>query len=135
MLRRTVAAALVAIPVAAACGDAPGLVGEWEATSENAEGTSFVFREDGSALWLLPDTFRIRYEADPDASPRTLDLSGFEDGPLRGYVLYCIFDLEGDDTLRLDCEPGVATERGAGIRPDEFGGEQTQTFARRGAGS
>jgi hypothetical protein len=134
VLRRTVAATLVAISVAAACGDAPALVGEWEATSENAEGSSFVFREDGTALWLLPDTFRIRYETDLDASPRALDLSGFEEGPLRGYMLYCIFDLEGDDTMRLDCEPGVATERGTGIRPDEFGGEQTQIFARRGGG-
>jgi len=131
-------AALVANSVPAACDrgvpGGSGLVGEWDATSANAEGTSFVFREDGSALWLLPDTFRIRYEADRDATPRALDLLGFEDGPLEGYVLYCIFDLEGDVTLRLDCEPGVATERGAGIRPDEFGGEQTQIFARRGGG-
>ncbi len=126
--------ALVAISVAAACGNSPGLVGQWDATSENAQGSSFVFRDDGTALWLLPDTFRIRYEVDFDASPNALDLSGFEEGPLRGYVLYCIFDLEGGDTMRLDCEPGVATERGAGIRPDEFGGEQTQTFARRGGG-
>lgn len=134
MLRRTVAATLFAISVAAACGNSSGLVGEWQAASENAEGSSFVFREDGTALWLLPDTFQIRYETDLDASPRALDLSGFEEGPLRGYVLYCIFDLEGDDTMRLDCEPGVASERGAGIRPDEFGGEQTQTFVRRGGG-
>ncbi|HET6341017.1 MAG TPA: hypothetical protein VFG78_02405 [Gemmatimonadota bacterium] len=134
MLRRAVAATVFAIPVAAACGNSPGLVGEWQATSENAAGSSFVFREDGTALWLLPDTFQIRYETDLDASPRALDLSGFEEGPLRGYVLYCIFDLDGDDTMRLDCEPGVASERGAGIRPDEFGGEQTQTFVRRGGG-
>lgn len=127
-------AVLVAMSVPAACGDSTGLVGEWEATSENAEGTSFVFREGGSALWLLPDTFRIQYETDLDVSPHALDLSDFEDGPLEGYVLYCIFDLEGADRLRLDCEPGVATERGAGIRPDEFGGEQTQTFSRRGGG-
>jgi len=130
--------ALVAISVPAACDrgvpGASGLVGEWEATSPNAPGTAFVFRENGSALWLLPDTFRIRYEIDLDTSPHALDLSGFESGPLEGYVLYCIFDLEGDDTMRLDCEPGVATERGAGIRPDEFGGEQTQTFARRRGG-
>lgn len=110
-----------------------GLVGEWQATSENAEGTSFVFRDDGTALWLLPDTFRIQYEADLDASPKALDLSGFESGPLEGYVLYCVFELEGEE-LRLDCEPGVASERGAGIRPDEFGDEQTQTFARRDGG-
>ena len=138
MLRPTVAAALIAFGVAMACErgapGASGLVGEWVATSENAERSEFVFREDGTALWLLPDTFRIRYEADLDASPHALDLSGFEEGPLRGYVLYCIFDLEGDDTMRLDCEPGVATERGAGLRPDEFGSEQTQTFARRGGG-
>jgi hypothetical protein len=134
VLRRRLAATLFGISVAAACGNSPGLVGEWQATSENAEGSSFVFREDGTALWLLPDTFQIRYETDLDASPRALDLSGFEKGPLRGYVLYCIFDLEGDDTMRLDCEPGVASERGAGIRPDEFGGEQTQTFVRRGGG-
>jgi hypothetical protein len=134
VLRRRVAATLFGISVVAACGNSPGLVGEWQATSENAEGSSFVFREDGTALWLLPDTFQIRYETDLDASPRALDLSGFEKGPLRGYVLYCIFDLEGDDTMRLDCEPGVASERGAGIRPDDFGGEQTQTFVRRGGG-
>jgi hypothetical protein len=134
VLRRRVAATLFGISVVAACGNSPGLVGEWQATSENAEGSSFVFREDGTALWLLPDTFQIRYETDLHASPRALDLSGFEKGPLRGYVLYCIFDLEGDDTMRLDCEPGVASERGAGIRPDEFGGEQTQTFVRRGGG-
>ncbi len=134
MLKRTAAATLIAISVPAACGDDPDLVGEWEAISENAEGSAFVFGEEGTALWLLQDTFHIRYEADLDASPHTLDLSGFEEGPLEGYVLYCIFDLEGNDTMRLDCEPGVASERGAGIRPDGFGSEQTQTFVRRGGG-
>ncbi len=131
MLRPPLAAALVAFTIQAACGS-PSLVGEWEASSENAEGSSFIFREDGTALWLLPDTFRIRYRADFDSTPHTLDLSGFEEGPLRGYLLYCIFDFQDDDILRLDCEPGVASDRGAGIRPDAFGAQQTQIFARLG---
>ena len=134
MLSRRVAAALAGIIVLAACGDRASLVGEWEATSENAAGSSFVFHADGTALWVLPDTFRIRYEADFGASPHALDLSGFEEGPLAGYVLYCIFELEGDDRMRLDCEPGVATDRGSGVRPNTFGSEQTQTFVRRGGG-
>ncbi len=126
---------MAAIVVTSGCADTDGLTGEWQAVSDNAEGSSFVFREDGTALWLLPDTFQLAYEADLGASPHTLDLSGFESGPLEGYVLYCIFELEGEDTLRLDCEPGVPGERGANIRPGEFGAQQTQTFARRGGGS
>lgn len=117
--------------VAGACGDSDALTGEWVATSDNAEGSAFVFREDGTALWLLPDTFHVRYVADLGSSPHTLDLSGFERGPLEGYVLYCIFELEGDAAMRLDCEPGVDSERGPAIRPKEFGAEQTQTFERR----
>ncbi len=133
MLRRAscLAFAVVTIVVTSACGDSDGLTGEWAAASENADGSAFVFREDGTALWLLPDTFRLRYEADLGASPHTLDLSGFDRGPLQGYVLYCIFELEGGATLRLDCEPGVASDRGAAIRPGEFGAQQTQTFTRR----
>ena len=113
------------------CGGAQDLTGEWVATSDNAEGTAFVFREDSTALWLLPDTFRLRYAADRGASPHTLDLSGFGRGPLQGYLLYCIYEFVEDDTLRLDCEPGVPGERGARIRPGVFGAQQTQTFARR----
>ena len=123
--------AAVLVVVATGCGGPDDLTGEWVAASENAQGTTFVFRDDGTALWLLPDTFRLRYEADHDASPSTLDLSGFDRGPLQGYVLYCIFELEGSDTLRLDCEPGVDTDRGEGIRPGQFGAEQTQSFERR----
>ncbi|MGH7564145.1 MAG: hypothetical protein ACREK5_06955 [Gemmatimonadota bacterium] len=135
MLRRALVFAMAAIVVMSGCGDSGGLTGEWVATSENAEGSAFIFREDGTALWILPDTFQVRYEADFGASPHTLDLSGFKSGPLQGYVLYCIFEFEGDATLRLDCEPGVATDRGAGIRPEDFGAQQTQTFVRRGGGS
>lgn len=131
MLRRALLLAVPAIVASGGCGDSSGLTGEWVATSDNAHGSAFVFREDGAALWLLPDTFRIRYEADFGPTPHTLDLSGFDRGPLEGYVLYCIFELEGDSALRLDCEPGVDSERGAGLRPAEFGAEQTQTFERR----
>lgn len=134
MLRRALLFAVPVILMSGGCGDSDGLTGEWVATSDNAEGSSFVFREDGTALWLLPDTFPIRYESDLQTSPHTLDLSGFDRGPLEGYVLYCIFELDGDAVLRLDCEPGVASDRGAAIRPKEFGAEQTQTFARRGVG-
>lgn len=132
MLKRGPATIRVAILIAltTACGDSGQLTGEWVATSENAQGTTFVFRDDGTALWLLPDTFRLRYAVDNDASPSTLDLSGFDRGPLQGYVLYCIFEFESADTMRLDCEPGVDSDRGAGIRPGQFGAEQTQTFER-----
>lgn len=132
MLRRALPFSIAALVGTSGCGDSDALTGEWVATSENAEGSAFTFREDGTALWLLPDTFRLRYEADHRSSPHTLDLSGFESGPLQGYVLYCIFELEGDDTMRLDCEPGVPGERGANIRPEGFGAQQTQTFVRRG---
>ncbi|MGH7557923.1 MAG: hypothetical protein ACREMD_09175 [Gemmatimonadota bacterium] len=135
MLKRGLLFVMAAIVVTSGCADTDGLTGEWQAVSDNAEGSAFVFREDGTALWLLPDTFQVRYEADFGASPHALDLSEFETGPLEGYVLYCIFELEGDATLRLDCEPGVPGERGANIRPEEFGARQTQTFVRRGGGS
>ena len=129
-----VGAALGVVLILVACGGSRELTGRWVATSENAEGTSFVFGDDGTVLWLLPDTFHLRYETDPGASPRTLDLSGFDRGPLQGYVLYCIYEFPEDERLRLDCEPGVPGERGSRIRPKTFGAVQTQTFVRRRRG-
>jgi hypothetical protein len=127
----------MAVPLSilvAGCGAAPSpapsqtpapvsLVGTWAGESQNAAGTSFVFRGDGTVTWQLSQPFEIRYLSDLAANPATLDLYGFHGGtPLDGRTLKCIIEITGD-RMRMDCEPGSY--------PAAFSGTQTQTFVRR----
>lgn len=118
-----------AIFLLASCAHAPPtsrLIGAWTATSQNAAGSSFLFRPDGSATWNLGRPFEIRYRIDDRAAPARLDLSGFETGPLKGRTLHCLVEL-ANDMLRLDCDPTTY--------PASFDPEQTQVFARQAGGA
>lgn len=129
---RSITAALLVL--ATACGGsvtpagteaapAPAsLVGTWTGESQNAAGTSFIFRADGTASWMLSRPFEIRYLTDLTSRPATLDLFGFEGTPLDGRTLKCILELAGDQ-MRMDCEPDRY--------PATFSATQTQTFVRR----
>lgn len=114
----------VALVGSTACGpptpEPSPLIGTWRAVSANAVGTSFEFREDGSATWNLSQPFEIRFRAD-SAALTQLDLFDFSSGPLQGRTLFCLIDVT-DRTLRMDCEPRE--------RPTAFDEEQTQVFER-----
>lgn len=102
------------------------LLGTWTATSQNAAGSSFHFRPDGSATWNLGQPFEIRYLINDSSAPTRLDLSGFQTGPLKGRTLYCLIELS-NDTLRMDCEPTA--------HPASFNPGQTQVFTRQSGGA
>ena len=113
----------------ASCAHTPPtspLLGTWVATSQNAAGSSFQFRPDGSATWNLGQPFEIQYQINDQATPTRLDLSGFKVGPLKGRTLYCLVELS-EETLRMDCEPTA--------HPASFNPEQTQVFARQAGGA
>lgn len=109
-----------------ACTHAPGhrspLLGTWTGESQNAAGSSFEFREDGTATWRLQQPFEIRYRVDDPLAPVHLDLFGFQTGPLEDRTLFCLIELAGD-RLRMDCEPSE--------RPGALDPEQTQVFTRQ----
>jgi hypothetical protein len=123
-------------------------VGEWQqegaaahAAADTAARQGFVFRRDGSALWIIGtparrDTFPIRYQLDGAVAPARLDLFGFDRGPLRGRTLYCIADLSAANRFRLECEPGrpsgaddAEAAAAAAVRPAAFTA-QTVTYRR-----
>jgi hypothetical protein len=113
-----------------ACAHAPGyrspLLGTWVGESQNAAGSAFEFRADGTATWRLDQPFDIRYRVDDPLAPAHLDLFGFQTGPLKERTLYCLIDLV-DDRLRMDCEPSE--------RPGSLNPEQTQVFIRKPSGA
>lgn len=110
----------------AACAHAPGyrspLLGSWTGESQNAAGSAFEFRADGTATWRLGQPFDIQYRVNDPMAPAHLDLFGFQAGPLKDRTLYCLIDL-ADDRLRMDCEPSE--------RPGSLNPEQTQVFTRK----
>jgi hypothetical protein len=108
----------------AGCGD---LVGRWT----NREGQIFQFEAGGKALWLVQfgskfDTFPIHYQYDCKQTPATLDLSGFQSGPLSGKTLFGIVEWASDTVFRFDCEPGSAPD----VRPATFNPAQAQRYFR-----
>lgn len=105
--------------------DCHDLVGQWT----NREGQVFYFKPDGKALWLIKfgskfDTFPIQYRYDCKQKPATLDLSGFQSGPLTGRTLFGILEWVGDTIFRFDAEPGASPE----VRPTMFNAEQAQRY-------
>lgn len=103
------------------------LDGRWT----NREGQIFLFQPDGKALWLIQfgsqfDTFSIQYQYDCKQKPATLDLSGFQSGPLTGKTLFGILEWSSDTAFRFDGEPGASPE----VRPKTFDLEQTQRYFR-----
>lgn len=101
------------------------LSGRWT----NREGQVFVFQPDGKGLWLIQfgsnfDTFPMQYKYSCDAKPATLDLTGFQSGPLTGKTLFGIVDWTNDTVFRFDAEPGTSAE----VRPEVFNPEQTERY-------
>lgn len=103
------------------------LVGRWT----NREGQVFQFEPSGKALWLVQfgskfDTFPIHYQYNCKQKPATLDLSGFQSGPLSGKTLFGIVEWASDSVFRFDAEPGTAPD----VRPATFNPEQAQRYFR-----
>ncbi|MBX2893717.1 MAG: hypothetical protein KF734_22570 [Saprospiraceae bacterium] len=107
--------------------DCRDLTGRWA----TREGRVLLFQPDGRALWLFKfgsefDTFPARYQYDCRQKPATLDLSGFQTGPLTGKTLYGIIEWASDTAFRFDAESGTSPE----VRPKTFSVEQTQQYFR-----
>jgi hypothetical protein len=118
------------------CGEAahPSLEGTW--VGEDAEGSrqTLIFRDDNTATWKIESSqftgsFDIDYTFDASTTPHHLDLSGFDTGPLAGRTLYGIMAFDGDESFRLDVEPGETGEDGAVARPLVFG-DQTVVYTK-----
>ena len=112
--------------LAAACGEANPILGNW--TAEDADGRrhTLSFQKRGRALWAIEgqgvdEDFEIRYVFDDESEPNTLDLTGFDRGQLQGKTLYCILDWPSAAAFRMDCAPGEPTVEGESVRPAGFG--------------
>jgi hypothetical protein len=70
----------------------------------------------------LRQPFETRYRLEGAGSRRSLDLSGFQNGPLKDRTLHCLVELNGEDGSRIDYEPGD--------RPQQLDPQQTQVFVR-----
>lgn len=103
------------------------LSGRWT----NREGQVLRFSPNGKALWLIKfgsqyDTFPISYAYNCKEKIPTLDLSGFQSGPLAGKTLYGIIEWSSDSVFRFDAEPGTTPE----ARPAEFNSEHSERYFR-----
>jgi hypothetical protein len=103
------------------------LTGRWS----NREGQTLSFQPNGKALWLIKfgsqyDTFPITYTYNCKEKIPTLDLSGFQNGPLAGKTLYGIIEWSSDSVFRIDAEPGTSPE----TRPSTFNSEHSERYFR-----
>lgn len=103
----------------------PDLTGRWT----NREGQVFSFEPEGKALWLIKfgsqfDTFPITYRYDCKQKVATLDLTGFQTGPLAGKTLFGIVEWSSDSVFRFDAEPGTSPV----ARPTTFNAEHTERY-------
>ena len=119
------AALFVSLLVAGCASAPPSFPGVWHGVSANASGTTLDFRADGTLEWTFAGgVVTARYAA----NGRDLDVTDFSAGMLQGSALYCIYELETRNRMRMDCEraqPGKTDER-----PKEFDAQQTQVFER-----
>jgi hypothetical protein len=100
--------------------------GPLEGVWSERDGQSFVFLNDGTALWLTrfgsqADTLRFRYRLDCKQKPAVLDFTDFEDGPHSGKMLLGIVEWLSDSSFRMRYEQGIQSE----ARPKDFDDEQT----------
>ncbi len=89
-------------------GPAHPLLGTWSSVRPNIE-TTYVFDDKGTCVWIFngitgKDSFKLNYEVIDTLSPKSIELKGFERGPLQGMVLFGIYEVFGD-SMRLDFEP------------------------------
>ena len=102
----------------------PVIVGKWMLDEEESRQV-LEFREDGTATWTLDSEsqrgeLNILYRFEPSHDPHHLDLRGFQEGPLVGYVLYGIVEFdETASSFRFDCNRGSPISS-AHIRPRAF---------------
>lgn len=105
----------------------PTLSGTWSERDGEKNGLTLVFDDSDRMLWIaervagVRDTTVLSYRVDSAAVPRQIDISGFTRGEMAGMTLYGIYELLGNDSLRLDFEPGLPGERA--VRPDGFTAE------------
>ena len=131
MTTHRIALALVATLTAAcaamtASDPSDAILGRWIGQGGRAAGTSLEFRSDGTAIWMLSDTFQLEYRHSALGARHHIDLGGFAGGPLAGRTLYCLGQMPTEDTLRLDCEPGTDPS----ARPATIDDDQVQVFTR-----
>ncbi|HMB93962.1 MAG TPA: hypothetical protein VKP65_24140 [Rhodothermales bacterium] len=112
----------------------PSLEGTW--VGEDAEGSrqTLIFRDDNTATWKIESSqftgsFDIDYTFDASTTPYHLDLTGFDTGPLTGRTLYGIIAFDGDESFRLDVEPGEVNGNGEEARPLTFS-DQTVVYTK-----
>lgn len=125
MIGRTIWGVAIAVTMTACGGDGGSrFVGAWLEEGPGEAEAQWVFSEDGSLSWNVigqpSGAFGgLRYEVVSTGSPHELNITGFEEGPMAGQTLYCIAMFPGDDSMRMDCEPGPA-EGGETSRPVTF---------------
>lgn len=133
-VRRLIVLGIVVV-LAACSGDAEvSLVGEWTGRDTDGQTMQFVFRSDGTGLWVVPtegsvDSVSLRYTLNRDTVPHLLDLTRLDRGPLAGAALYGILAFDGDDVFQLDLEPGPPGAGNRAPRPARFSAE-TVVFTR-----
>lgn len=117
-------AAFVCLLLTLACASTPALPGTWRSIA-GAPSTVLDFHRDGTLSWTYPGgVVQARYAV----RGKELDITDFSGGMLQGKALYCIFELESERRLRMDCEsarPGQTD-----VRPKVFDPAQTQIYER-----
>jgi len=111
------------------------LLGSWAGQNETRGSMSFTFDKDGNTTWVVnlpsgPETMNISYSTATQDGSLHVDLSGFEDGPLRGLTMYGLISFDGSDTLRIDFEPGPPGDPGR--RPGALTSPDVLTLVRTG---
>lgn len=110
------------------------LIGEWSGVDKMGMKQTFIFRQDNRAEWMIKSAemtqkFELAYKINYESCPITIDLSGFESGPLQGKALYGIIEFKNNAMFRLDVEPGVPDGDKPIHRPAVFG-DETVTYYR-----
>ncbi|GMR12542.1 MAG: hypothetical protein BMS9Abin29_0732 [Gemmatimonadota bacterium] len=112
------------------------LLGAWNGGNATRGRMSFVFAADQTVVWVIyppsgPDTLRINYRATEVDGRLEIDLSGFDRGPLAGLDMYGLAIFDGNDSLRIDFEPGPPG--GPGSRPADLSSTDVLTLVRSGS--
>jgi len=100
------------------------LVGAWSGRDASGSEQLFEFRTDGTLDWKVSSDagvfqlINLLYLRNEKVHPETLNLSGFESGPLAGLTLYGLIDLSRPDTLIFDAEAGNSDD--PSVRPTGF---------------
>jgi len=100
------------------------MVGQWTGIDGSGSEHLFEFRADSTVKWTVSaggqlfSLLELRYKYDTTTAPATLNLEGFESGPLEGMTLFGIVEFISDKAMRLDAEAGDPAD--PSVRPTEF---------------